>query len=249
MTGDDLKRMQDGFIAQAKKLLLKDAHLRPVGFVITLHKHVDKIFESGWGVEFIDPKACLRDPQDDNIAILLLDLAMDWKRLYHAILNVYPQTQGILPGLLAMGKKIVGDEAHMRVTRAFLSASELEDKDVMAATMCQICDKVDAFACVMQSEAWLRMAGPSEDAEEIRKSAAKGLGQDKKSVEVIFNAMETHDFARMITTPVHREPSKNRDDGKVLGFGEPLETLDAPGGGNVIGGRFTRFLKPLKDAS
>jgi hypothetical protein len=130
-----------------------------------------------------------------------------------------------------------------------LSASELEKKDVMATTMCQICDKVDAFACVMQSEAWLRMAEPSEDAEAIRKSALKGLGQDKKSVEVIYSAMETRDFARMITTPIQRRPSKNRDDGKVLGFGEPTEAIDTPGDEHVIEWRFARFLKPLKEAS
>ena len=249
MTGDDLKRMQDGFLAQAKVLLLEQSGLRPVGFVITLHKHVDKLFDSGWGVEFIDPKSCLRDPEDDNVAILIVDLAMDWKKLYHAVLNVYPQTQSLLPGLLEMGKGIVGDDAYMRVTRAFLKSAELVEKDVSSAMLCWICEKVDAFACVMQSEAWMRHTEPSEDLEQLRKIASRGLGQDQKSIEVIYSAMETHDFARMITTPIHREPSKERDDGKILGFGESTETLDTPGDGHVIEGRLARFLKPLKDAS
>ncbi len=40
MTGDDLKRMQDTFLKAAKKILLSNDQLRPVGFVVTLHKHV-----------------------------------------------------------------------------------------------------------------------------------------------------------------------------------------------------------------
>ena len=59
MTGDDLKHVQDHFLEGAKTILRESGRLRPVGFVITLHKHVDKLFESGWGIEFIDPKtAC-----------------------------------------------------------------------------------------------------------------------------------------------------------------------------------------------
>jgi len=243
MTEEDLKRMQDGFLETSKKLLLERGHIGPVGFVITLHKHVDKLLESGF--EFLDPKACLRDHKDDSVAAILVDLAMDWKKLYHAVLNVFPETRDILPEMIALGSKIDVDNVYMRVMRAFMKAAEMDEKDVIAATMRQICDKVDAFACILHSEAWLRIIDPSsETLDEIYKNAPKGLGQDTKSVEVIFSSMETHDFSRMITVPVHREPSKTRDDGKVLSFGEPTENADG-----ALGGRMAGFLKPLKDAS
>jgi len=54
MIGDDLKRMQDGFLEGGKSILRERGRLTPVGFIVTLHKHVDKIFESGWGLEIID---------------------------------------------------------------------------------------------------------------------------------------------------------------------------------------------------
>lgn len=249
MTGDDLKRMQDGFVEGAKKILLKDGRLRPVGFIITLRKHVDKLFESGWGLEFLDPKECMRDAQDDSVAALVIDLMMDWKRLYHAVLNVFPQTRSVLPQMIALGEGIAVDDAHMRVMRAFLRATELDEKDVVAATLRQICDKVDAFACVMQSEAWMRVVGPGESEAQIRENAPKGLGQDQKSIEIVVSSMDTHDFTRLITVPVRREASKERDGGKVLGFGEPTEGLDTPDNANVVEGRMTRFLKPLEIAS
>lgn len=246
MTGDDLRRMQDGFLENSKKLLLKDGNLRPVGFVITLHKHLEKLLESGWGIEFLDPKACLRDSKDDSVTAIIIDLAMDWKKLYHAILNVFPQTRSILPEMIRLGESIHIDDAYKRVTRAFLKAAEMDEKDVISATMRQVCDKVDAFACALHSEAWLRVVDvSSETLDDVYKNAPKGLGQDLKSVEVVFSSMETHDFSRMITVPIQREPStKARDEGKILGFGEPHVEEDG-----VRGGRMAGFLKPLKDAS
>lgn len=258
MTGEDLKRMQDNFLERAKTILRDDGRLRPVGFVITLHKHLDKLFENGWGIEFIDPKACLRDAQDDSVAALILDLAMDWKKLYHAALNVFPQTRSILPELIAVAETLKVDDPYKRTMRPFLHATQLEEKDVIAATMRQVCDKVDAFACIMQSEAWMRLVAPSETIDEIYKNAPKSLGQDKKSVEVVMSAMETYNFARVITVPIHRSQSRShrsfkkpdeRDEGEVLGFGEPTESLDTPEDTHVLEGRFVRFLKPLKEAS
>jgi len=246
MTGDDLKRMQDNFLETSKKILLDEGRLRPVGFVVTLYKHVDKLFESGWGVEFLDPKAWMRDAQNDSVATLIVDLAMDWKRLYHAVLRVFPQTQTILPGLLAMGQEINVDDAHMRVMRAFMDATQLDAKDVVAATMRQICDKADAFASILHTEAWMRAVQSSESVEELSK---KGLGQDKQSVEILMSVMETYDITRALMVPIHREPSKTRDGGKVLGFGSPTQSLSAPGDSNAMEGRMARFLKPLKDAS
>jgi hypothetical protein len=235
--------MQDGFLETSKKLLLEQDRLRPVGFVITLHKHVDKFLESGWGLEFIDPKACLRDAKDDNAAALIVDLAMDWKRLYHAVLNVWPQTRDVLPAMIELGKGIDVDDAYMRVMRAFLKATEMEEKDIISATMRQICDKANAFASIMHSEAWLRVVDTtSETVDDIYKNAPEGLGQDEKSIEVVFSSMQTYDFSRLITVPIHREPSATRDGGKVFGFGKPTES--EPGEG-----RMANFLKPLTEAS
>lgn len=241
MTGDDLRRMQNNFLETSKKILLEGSPLRPVGFIVTLHKHLDKLFESGWGIEFIDPKAaCLRDRSDDTIATLVVDLAMDDKHLYHVVLNVFPQTRDVLP------QRIAVDEAYKQVMRAFLTATKMDEKDITSALMRQICDKVDAFACIYHSEAWMRRLDSSETVDQIYANAPGGLAQDQKSVEVIVSSMETYDFARMITVPIQRAPSppssKERDDGKVLGFGEPHET-------DAVEGRLTGFLKPLPEAS
>lgn len=127
----------------------------------------------------------------------------------------------------------------MRVMRPFLRVAQMDEKDVIAATMRQICDKVDAFASIFHSEAWMRVADSPETIERAREH---GLSQDAASVEVVVSSMETHSFTRMILVPIHREPSQTRDGGKVTGFGEPREN-------SGFEGRLTGFLKPLPEAS
>ena len=244
MTGDDLKRMQDGFLEGAKALLQEHGRIRPIGFVVTRHKHVEKLLETGWGVEMIDPKACVRDTKDDTIATLILDLLMDPKRLYHTVLNVFPQTRDVLPQMIALAKAVGVDDPYKRTMRPFLRATQLDEKDIIAAAMRQVCEKVDAFASIMQSEAWMRVVEPTED----RNKIAEDLGDDQKSIEVIISSMETHDFVRMITIPVQRrapEGSAKRDEGPVVGFGDPHVGIDSPSDTNVLEGRLVRFLKPL----
>jgi hypothetical protein len=247
MTGDDLKHLQDHFIKGSKQILLTDGYLRSVGFVVTLRKHVDRLFESGWGLEFIGQQL---PPGTDGIAVLVVDLALDWKKLYHAVLTVYPQTRNVLPGLLEIGKSVGADDPYKRLMRPFLKTTKLDVKDVMADVMRQICDKVDAFASIFHSEAWVRMLEPAETVDDVYKNAPKGFEQDAKSIEVVLSSMETYDFARMISVPILREPSKQkRDDGKILGFGDPTECIDSPKDRNVIEGRMMHFLKPLEATS
>jgi hypothetical protein len=247
VTGDDLKRMQDNLLENGKMILRESGRLHPIGFVVTLDKHVGKLVESGWGAEFINPNNTYVPLGDgDKVATLVLDLLMDWKRLYHAVLNVYPKTRSILPGLIAVAETCKVDDPYKRTMRPFLKAAQLDEKDVIAATMRQVCDKVDAFACIMQTEAWMRYMEPSEEAGDVTGS----LEHDKKSIEVVISSMETYDFARMLTQPIHRETSaKKRDEGKVLGFGDRTESLDTADDKHVLEGRFVRFLKPLKEAS
>jgi hypothetical protein len=254
MTGDDLKRLQDNFFATSKQIILEGTSLRPVGFVVTLQKHVDQLFDSGYGIEFLDPKtAILRDAQDDAVATLIVDLVMDYRRLYHAVLTVFPKTRDLLPRLLVLGQAASVDDPYMRLMRPFLENTGLDAKDVAAAVMRQICDKVDAFASIMHSEAWKRHTASPEDMEKLREFAkTHSLGEDQKSVEIVVSAMETYDFTRMLTAPIHREPSKDpkrRDAGKVLGFGETDDSVAEQDGKNVIEGRMARFLKPLPVAS
>jgi hypothetical protein len=140
----------------------------------------------------------------------------------------------------------------MRLMRPFMESQQLDEKDVVAATMRQICDKVDAFASIFPSEAWLRILDRSDETIDVYKNAPGGLGQDKKSVEVIVSSMDTYGLARMITVPIHREPSTDpsrRDAGKVFGFGPPIESLATPDDNYVLEGRMVRFLKPLPEAS
>lgn len=246
MTGDDLKRMQDGFLEGAKAILRKHGKLHMVGFVVTLHKHVEKLFDNGWGVEFLDPKECVRDAKDDSVAAIVVNLALDWKRMYHAVLNVFPKTRGVLPQMLALGEMVKVDDPYKRVMRPFLNHTGMDEKDVVAATMRHICDKVEAFASIFQSEAWLRTATAEE-----RDQIPESLADDEKSVEVVISSMETREFVRMLTVPIEREPArsskkaKKRDGGKVVGFGDLVECLDAMDGTDHLEGRMVRFLKPL----
>jgi hypothetical protein len=249
MTGDDLKRLQDHFIEGSKRILLETGRLRPVGFVVTLHKHVDKLFESGWGVEFLGRQADPTPSDGDGTSLLIVDLMMSWEKLYHAILTVFPKTRDVLPKFLALGREIEVDDPYKRVVQPFLTATKLDEKDIMTAVMRQICDKVDAYASLFHSEAWLRMVRPDDHAT-IAEARAKGLSGDLKAVEVLMSSMETYGFTRMITTPIQREPSaKGRDDGKIVGFGHATESIDSPSDNHVIEGRLMRFLKPLKEAS
>lgn len=245
MTGDDLKGMQDNFLETSKAVLLEDgSHFRPLGFVITKPEHIERLFKSGWGVEFLGSRAATLGVRDDEkTAAIIIDLAMDWKRLYHAVLNVFPRTRDMLPGMITLGKSMGVDDVYKHTMRPFMQVTKLDEKDVIAAVMRQVCDKVEAFASIFHSEAWQRSIEPSETAEEIYKNAPKSLGQDAKSVEVLISSMETRDFTRMLIVPVQREvspSSEQRDGGKVLGFGERTECLEE------IEGRMTGFLKPLK---
>ena len=247
MTGDDLKRVQDHFLEGAKTLLLERGRLRPVGFVITLHKHVDKLFESGWGIEFIDPKtACVRGDGDDT-STLVLDLLMDWKRIYHAVVTVFPQTKDVLTPMIALAETIAVDDPYKRVMRPFLAHTRMDEKDVIAATMRHVCEKVDAYASIFQSEAWLRVVDLDKESEA---DVPQNLGDDAKSIEAVISSMETYDFARVLTLPIQRGGlEKKRDAGKVVGFGDLTESLDTLDNTNVVDGRLTRFLKPLEIAS
>lgn len=250
MTGEDLKRIQDHFLEGGKEIFRERGHLHPVGFVITLHKHVEKIFETGWGLEIIDPASCVRDGQDDRIATLILDLRMDWKRMYHAVLNVFPQTRDVLPSMIALAAEVEVDDPYKRVMRPFLQATQLDEKDIIAATMRHVCGQVDAFASILQSEAWARAVDPS-DKEAIRNAEQHGLRQDSQAVEIIISSMETYEITRLLMLPVQREVTTHatqRDEGKVIGFGSVGEKLDTPANMHA-NDRFVNFLKPLEVAS
>ena len=244
MTGDDLKRTQDHFLEGAQTILRERGQLRPVGFIITLHKRVEQLFESGWGIEFIDPKSCVHADGDDT-ATLVLDLLMDWKRLYHAVVTVFPKTKDVLSPLITLGAAVGADDPYKRVMRPFLTHTKMDEKDVIAATMRHICGKVDAFASIFQSEAWVRVLDPGTEIEDVPQS----LGDDAKSIEVVFSSMETYDFTRLLTLPIQREDPNKRAVGKVVGFGELTEGLDTLDNKNVVDGRLVRFLKPLAVAS
>jgi hypothetical protein len=172
---------------------------------------------------------------------------MNWERLYRTVLNVYPKTRDVLPQLLMFGQAmgVDPDAAYMHVMRPFLAHTGLDEKDVVAATMRQICEKVEAFACIFQSEAWQRSY-------EERADIPDDLSEDAQSVEVVISSMETHDFARMITVPIQRKRprhTKERDAGKIVGFGDAIECVDSAGDKNVLQGRLVRFLKPLEASS
>ena len=245
MTGDDLKRAQDHFLEGAKTILRERGRLRPVGFVITLHKHVEKLFESGWGIKFIDPKNCVRADGDDT-ATLVLDLLMDWKRLYHAVVTVFPQTKDMLSPMITLAQTIAVDDPYKRVMRPFLAHTAMDEKDVIASTMRHVCAKVDAYASIFQSEAWMRVVGADENEADV----SQNLGDDTKSIEAVISSMETYDFTRMLTVSIQREgEKKKRDAGKVVGFGDLVEGLDTFDNTNVVDGRLVRFLKPLGVAS
>lgn len=248
MTGDDLKLLQDQFLEGGKQILRERGHLGTVGFVVTLHKHVEKLLESGWGAEFIgNPKDVFVRLDDDRVVALVLDMTMDWKRLYHAVLELYPKMREILPALIEAANQAQVDDPYKRVVRPFLKAAQLDEKDIVAGTMRQVCEKVDAFACIMQCEAWFYEVDPSVPGDQL----PDDLSTDAKSVEVIFSSMETRDFARLLKTLIRRAPSDDpatRDAGVVVDFGERIEMLISPEEQVAVSGRFMNFLKPLEIA-
>jgi len=247
MTGDDLKRLQDTFFSGGQAILRAHARLAPIGFIVTMSKHVDKLFEHGWAMEILDRKMCMRDPKDDAIATLIVDLSMDWKKLYHSICILSPQAKGVLEPMINLAKSIAVDDPYKRVVRPFLERTNTHTKDVMAATMRHICDHVDAFASIFQCEVWFRSVDGTKENEA---DVPRDLSGDAKAIEAVYSTMETYEFTRMLTLPIHREPSeKARDEGKVIGFGDLKEDVDTVDNGTVTGGRFTGFLKPLSEAS
>ena len=133
--------------------------------------------------------------------------------------------------------------------------TQLEDKDIVAGTVQLICGKLDAFASIVQSEAWLRHVEPNETVDDIYKNSPDGrLRGDLKSVEIIVSTMETYECTRMVTVPIFREPDKaqgpqSRDAGKVTGFGEHVEHVVMADERGEPGGRFDGLLKPLGIAS
>jgi len=250
VTENDLKRLQDHFIETSKTLLLAQHRLQPVGFVVTLRKHVDKLLGDGIGLEFLDPATDLvSDPNDDKVAILIVDLLMSPKKLYHAVMALVPdETRKALSQMVDLAKSIKVDDPYLRVMRPFLQRAQANEKDIMGATMRHVCDKVDAFASIFHCEAWMRL-GAIEPAE-LEKAEKHGLSGDLKAIEALYSSMETYNLSRAITLPIRREPSPGkRDGGAVLGFGDPHETLAATDGDLVMGGRLQGFLKPLPEAS
>ena len=244
MTGDDLKLVQDHFLEGAKTILLSRRQLRPVGFIITLHKNIEKLFDSGYGLKFIDPADCVH-VDGDATATLVVDLLMDWKRLYHAIVTVFPPTADKLSPLITLAQSIGADDPYMRVVRPFLKHTRMDEKDVIAATMRHICGQVDAYASIFQSEALLRVLDPDR---EIEADISQDLSADAKSYEAVISSMETYDFTRMLTYSIQRKGNV-RGEGAIVGFGDLVECLDTPDDDNVIDGRLMRFLKPLAVAS
>jgi hypothetical protein len=248
VTGEDLKRLQDNFFEDGKSILCDNGRLRPTGFVVTLQENVDKIFRSeGWELEILDPKTCVLDDQTNKqVTTLIIDLLMDWKRLYQAVLQIFPQTQEVLPHMIKLASTIGIDDPYKRTMRPFLRSAQLDEKDIIAATMRKLCSEVDAFASIFQCEAWMRAFDPA-DKNTIEEAGRRGLDQDTEAVEVLFSSMETYGFTRMLTLPIHRgvpSAKQGRDGGNVVGFGERLEGLDTPADTNRAGGRLTRFLKP-----
>ena len=214
-----------------------------MGFVVTLPEHVEKLLKSGWGAEFIGPDNVTRG-EKGNSAVLVVDLSTDPKKLYHAALNVFPQLRDVLPELLEMGRSMGVDDVYLRTMRPFMKVTGMEDKDIIAATMRHICDKADAFASIMQSEAWIRAIEPDKVDD-----LPRHFKDDPKSVEVLISAMETYEFARMLTLPIHRKaskPNEKRDAGTITGFGDLDDHVDTTDPEGRIEGRLVRFLKPLK---
>ena len=65
--------------------------------------------------------------------------------------------------------------------RPFLAVAQLDTKDIIAATMRQICSKTEALASIFYSEGWQRVAEPGEEIPD-------NLGDDEKSTEVLLRA-------------------------------------------------------------
>lgn len=246
MTDDELKQMQDNHIEIAKQILLESRQLCQIGFVITKRDQVDALFDSGFGIEFLDVKDVLKkDSPEEEIVVLAVDMSTDYQKLFYVVCQLYPKVAPTIQGLLEVGRrdwKLAESEVYGHIMKPFLQISGLLDKDLTAGVMRLICEKVNAFAAIHISEGWKpRMDVPREQLPDY-------LGDDPASVEVVVCSMDAYEFRRMVVIPILRGPSPDpnkRDGGEVLGFGEVDEMVDNKDGVNQIKGRFANFLKPF----
>ncbi len=243
-----LKVIQNDHLEVAKRLLLEEGFVVPIGFVFTRRDQVDNLLGNGWGIEFIKPKQIFtyERMKGSEVVGLGLDFAMDWERMYHALIRVLPKYRPYLEPFIQLAKEKKLDDPYMRTMRPFMEVSKMDEKDIIAATMKSICERVEAFGAMHVSEAYIVQVTDPKD----RDKMADDLADEPTSTEVVMCSLETHEFIRMVTIPIKREasqPGKRRDSGKPIGFGEPQEHIyhyDEPG--SKVEGRLSRFLSPLK---
>ncbi len=245
---DELKAIQDENFSIAKRIMTEVGRVLPMGFVLTRRDETDKLFESGWGIEFLDPKQLITHDKmgGHEMVGLMLNLAMDWKAMYEAVIRISDKAREFLVPAVEMAKHFKIDDPYMRTMRPFMDATNTDEKDIVSATMRAICEKVDAFAAMHVSEAWMAEPKPGITREDL----PNDLSEHPDSVEVVHCVMETREIVRMLAIPILREPPKageRRDSGKLLGFGEVKEQVVRLGDPEVTAiGRLTRFLKPLE---
>ena len=250
MTDDDLKHMQDSHFETAKGIMASGEPVLPVGFVMTTRANIDKMHESGWGIEFVDPKDVIihNTTKGDEVVGLMVPLAWDSERLFYMVRKLWPDTQGALDMVYKMAKDMDLEDPFTRVMRPFMQATNLDEKDVMAAMMRELCEKTDAFAAILISEAWTREVGKDEIDED---GLPRNLANDMKAVEVVMCTLESRNITRMVTIEVKRGPSPDgeRDSGPFVGFGQLKEMcVDNRDPKTRLEGRLVRFLKPLPEA-
>jgi len=243
MTNDELKELQNTIVESSKQIVIADGHMVELGIVITKQSNVDAIFNGGFSIEYLDISDTFKPPSD-GIAVLVVDIASDAKKLFSAACSLYPHISDKLKLALEKARTIFGipeSDTHRQVMRHFMEVTGTSYKDIIAGTIRRICQKVNAFAALMVSGAWMLSLE-----EEINEDTdiPDNVSDNPNSKEVIMCSMDALEFRRMLCAPILRAPSEK----SIIGFDETEETIDNKDGESPLEGRFLEFLNPVSTA-
>lgn len=241
MNNIDLIALQDSSIDSAKKRIMEDGQLHQFGVILIRGSQMDELFSSGFSMEFLNSKDMFRPESKDGASCLVVSIDPSWEKLFGATCILYPEMAQPLNHVIEMGKAAFGvpeSEIYERTMRVFLKVNDLSSKDITSGIIRLICQKVDAFAVIMISEAWQLLA---ETKESLEKETSKGSFADNpKSIEILASFLDASSFRRILTVGIKRDES-----GDIVGFEDIQESMDNKDGEAAIGGRFIEFLKPI----
>jgi hypothetical protein len=245
MNIDNLKAIQDELVNWGKHIVQKDNDMNPVAFVFAYHGDLDKLRKVAGPVETVESKYGFAAHKDHDLIAVARPFDMTWKEKYRVLYRALDEEQRpMIDMLIKLGKEHEVDDEYMRVCRPLMKALKMEEKDVAALAIRQMCHAIDAIAVVLVMTAWMA-TGPGAY-ERYQASTHKSLAEMDESIEVLHVTLEAQAIERIITIPLHRRPGKKRGTGKIKSWGKRVENASDLNPTFHYTGRFAKFLKPLR---